>query len=90
MANNRSKAIRGEDVTLSIQYFGPDGLEADASVLPEITIVDENGNAILGPTSTGVTRYALGLYSYIYYVPEDAPKDYGQTHGVPLYLGQHL
>jgi len=74
MANNRSKAIRGEDVTLSIQYFGPDGLEADASVLPEITIVDENGNAILGPTSTGVTRDALGLYSYIYYVPEDAPK----------------
>ena len=38
MANIRSKAIRGETVTLSIQYYGIDGLPVDPDFTPEILI----------------------------------------------------
>lgn len=74
MANTRSKAIRGQDVILSIQYYGIDGLPTDADSTPEITIKDLNGNTIVGPTSTGITRVELGLYQYLYSVPKLSDK----------------
>jgi hypothetical protein len=74
MANNRNKAIRDEEVELSIQYYGPDGLEMDADSTPEIKIVDPDGNIIVGPTSTGVSRGDTGLYLYSYDVDSDADK----------------
>lgn len=74
MPNTRSKAIRGQDVILSIQYYGIDGLATDTDSVPEITIKDLNGNTIVGPTSTGVTRVELGLYQYLYSVPKLSDK----------------
>ena len=40
MANTRNKAIRGQDVVLSIQYYGIDGLPTNADSTPEVTIKD--------------------------------------------------
>lgn len=74
MANNRNKAIRGEEVELSIQYYGPDGLEMSAESAPEIKITDSDGTIIVGPTSTGVTLEDTGLYVYTYDVGSSVEK----------------
>jgi hypothetical protein len=74
MANNRNKAIRGEDVELSIQYFGPDGLAMNADSTPEIKITDPDGNVIVSATSTGVSKSDTGLYVYTYSVSDSADK----------------
>lgn len=74
MSNNRNKAIRGEELVLSIQYFGPDGLEADADSTPQIRISDPDGNVIIPATSSGVQRADLGLYTYTYSVGESVEK----------------
>ncbi|MAG24541.1 hypothetical protein CMI47_03080 [Candidatus Pacearchaeota archaeon] len=74
MANNRNKAIRGEDVELSIQYYGPDGLAANADATPELKITDPDGATILATTSTGVSKSDTGLYVYTYSVSSTADK----------------
>ena len=74
MANNRNKAIRGEDVELSIQYFGPDGLAANADSTPELKITNPDGSTILSSTSTGVTKSDTGLYIYTYSVGSSTDK----------------
>ena len=74
MANNRNKAIRGETVELSIQYYGPDGLASDADSTPEIRISDPDGNISVATTSSGVEREDVGLYVYSLDVPESADK----------------
>jgi len=74
MANNRNKAIRDEEVELSIQYYGPDGLEMSADSTPEIKITDPDGNIIVGPTSTGVSLEDTGLYVYTYDVGASVEK----------------
>ena len=74
MANNRTKAIRGETVELSIQYYGPDGLPSDADSTPEIKITDLDGDTIVSSTSTGVTRSDVGLYVYSYDVGSSVSK----------------
>jgi hypothetical protein len=74
MANNRNKAIRGEDVELSIQYYGPDGLEMDAESTPEIKITDPDGNVVVAATSTGVSRSDTGLYVYTLSVGSSVDK----------------
>ena len=66
MSNTRDKAIRGETVTLSIQYYGIDGLPSDADAIPEITIYNPDDVEVVGSTSTGVTRASEGLYTYDY------------------------
>jgi len=74
MANNRNKAIRGEAVELSIQYYGPDGLPQDAESTPEISITNPDDDTDVSPTSTGVTREDTGLYVYSYDVGSSADK----------------
>jgi hypothetical protein len=74
MANTRNKAIRGQDVILSIQYYGIDGLPTNADATPEVTIKDLQGTTVIGPTSLGVTRVDTGLYQYTYGVPKLADK----------------
>ncbi len=67
--NTRSRAVVGEAVSLSIQYYGYDGQKTDPDVTPTITIKNPDGATILDTTSTGITRDDIGLYSYIYRVP---------------------
>ncbi len=74
MANNRNNAFRGETVRLSIQYYGPDGLPADATGLPQIKIVAIDGTTLVASTSSGVVREGVGLYSYSYAIDENARK----------------
>lgn len=74
MSNTRAKAIRGEIVTLSIQYYGIDGLATNTDSTPEITLKDLQGTTVLGPTSLGVSRSDTGLYVYSYTVPSLADK----------------
>jgi hypothetical protein len=74
MANNRNKAIRGESVELSIQYYGPDGLPMDADSTPEIKIENPDDSAIISSTSTGVTRSDTGLYIYTYDIGSSVDK----------------
>ena len=74
MPNVRSKAIRGEIVILSIQYYGTDGLPVNADSIPEITIKDIDGTTVIAPTTTEVTRTDVGLYEYSYTVPRLAEK----------------
>lgn len=74
MANDRNRAIRGEDVELSIQYYGTDGLPSDADETPEIRITNPDGDVIVASTSTGVTRVDLGLYIYTYSVSATTDK----------------
>jgi len=74
MANNRNKAVRGEDVELSIQYYGPDGLAMDADSGPEITVTNPDGTTIVATTSTGITRSDTGLYVYTYSVGDSVDK----------------
>lgn len=74
MSNTRAKAIRGEAVILSIQYYGTDGLATNTDSTPEITLKDLQGTTVLGPTSLGVSRSDTGLYIYSYTVPTLADK----------------
>ncbi len=74
MANNRNKAIRGEALELSIQYFGPDGLPKDADSMPSIKILDPDGSTVIANTTSGVTRSDLGLYVYSYDVGSSLDK----------------
>jgi len=74
MPNVRSKAIRGETVVLSIQYYGTDGLPVNADTTPEITIKDLDGTTVISSTAVGVNRVDVGLYEYEYTVPKLAEK----------------
>ena len=74
MANNRNRAIRGEDVELSIQFYGVDGLPSDADTTPQIRITNPDGDVILSSTSSGVTRADLGLYVYTFSVGDSVDK----------------
>lgn len=74
MSNSRDSAIIGENVELSIQYYGTDGLPQDASEIPTITISNGEGTTFIAETSDGVTKKDTGLYSYTYYVKESLSK----------------
>ena len=74
MANDRNRAIRGEDVELSIQYYGVDGLPSDADSTPQIRITNPDGDVILASTSSDVTRVDLGLYVYTFSVGATTDK----------------
>jgi hypothetical protein len=74
MANTRNKAIRGETVELSIQYYGPDGLAMDADSDPKIKITDVGGDSIVATTSTGITNEDTGLYVYSHEVGASVDK----------------
>lgn len=74
MANNRNKAIRGESVELSIQYYGPDGLPMNAVSTPEVKVSDVDGVVIVSATSIGVVKEDVGLYTYSYTVGSTVGK----------------
>jgi hypothetical protein len=74
MANDRNRAIRGQTVSLGIQYYGPNGGAADADSIPEIKILNSDGDLIVPLTSTGVTRQDVGLYYYSFSVGDSVRK----------------
>lgn len=72
MASSRSRTEPGETLTLNIQYFGADGVEANADSTPTILITDAEGNVVVNTTSTDVTRVDVGLYEYEFETPSNA------------------
>lgn len=74
MANNRDLAIIGENVELSIQYYGSDGLPSDTDEFPTITITDGEGGILISETSDGIVRKDVGLFTYTYFVKETLSK----------------
>lgn len=74
MSNNRNKAIRGESVDLSIQYFGPDGLPMDAEEGPSIRITNPDGDVLVANTENGVKKEDIGLYVYSYDIGSGVEK----------------
>jgi hypothetical protein len=67
--NPRSEIIQpGDTVSLRARFTGPDGLETDLDLFPTVTVIQPSGGIAVGPTSTGVTRIAVGEYSFNYSV----------------------
>ena len=71
--NTRSRAVVGQSVLLSIQYYGFDGQKADPDSSPRVVIRDTEGQLIADLTTPNVVRDDVGLYSYTYRVPSSAP-----------------
>ena len=74
MSNNRNKALRGESVDLSIQYYGPDGLPMDAEEGPSIKITNPDGTILVASTESGVKKEDTGLYVYSYDIGDSVDK----------------
>tara|TARA_A100001011_G_scaffold265255_1_gene274045 strand:+ start:451 stop:1365 length:915 start_codon:yes stop_codon:yes gene_type:complete len=74
MSTTRDGVYRGGTITLSVQYYGPDGLAKDADSTPKIQISDVDGDIALSSTSSGIIRVSEGLYKYSYSVSSTADK----------------
>src|SRR5260221_1684947 len=62
--------LRGEGVQLNesiklIARFYNNGVLADLDSFPLITVTQPSGVVLFGPSSSGVVREAVGIYSYI-------------------------
>jgi hypothetical protein len=67
--------LQGDDVTLTVQWQTGGGVPDDVTG-QTITVKTGDGlTTVLGPTSSGITHLATGLYSYTWSVPS------GQTPG---------
>lgn len=62
-----------DQVNLTVQFKDTMGNPVDTDSFPKISIVQPSGLLALAPTSTGVARVGVGLYSYIYTVPINGP-----------------
>lgn len=51
-------------VQLRAKFKNSEGNPADLDAFPQISIIQPSGNALLGPTSAGISKLATGLYSY--------------------------
>src|ERR1700723_429885 len=71
--------VRGElidvknQVNLTIQYKDTMGHPINTDSIPQISIVQPTGLLLLAPTSMGVAKMGIGLYSYIFTVPINGP-----------------
>lgn len=74
MSNNRNKALRGETVDLSIQYYGPDGLAMNAEEGPSIKILNPDGTILVVTTENGISKEDTGLYVYSYDIGSTVDK----------------
>jgi hypothetical protein len=68
----RHSAVQGNDLLLSVQYYGVDGEPEDADAIPSIEIFTPSGIKVLGPTTDGIEHISEGLYHYTYPLAEDA------------------
>jgi hypothetical protein len=65
--NPRSFIIQPADtVSLRARFRGADGQLTDLDGFPEVTIVQPSGGIVVGPTSAGVYRLAVGEYGFDY------------------------
>lgn len=63
----RSQIINQTDmVQLKVTFYNTAGEPADPDLFPTIRIIQPSGNVVLGPTSAGVYRNAVGEYGFDY------------------------
>jgi hypothetical protein len=74
MSNPRSLAVKGQEVTLQIRFFDASGDPINADRTPSISIRNIDGEEILAERTRGVSNTDVGLYEYIYRVPDDADE----------------
>lgn len=74
MANSRSLAVQGQEVTLQVQFYDASGNPVDADTSPTFSVRNTDGEQILAPTSRGVLSVDTGLYEYTYRVDADAEE----------------
>ncbi len=67
--------LKNESIRLIARFYNNSGILADLDSFPNITIIQPSGAVLLGPTSAGVSRDAVGTYSYI------LPIQYNQSYG---------
>ena len=92
MVNTRADRIgTGEQVQLRAIFRNALGIETDLDAFPEITVVDPTSHIFLAPTTVGVSRVAVGVYSYLITVPITGPTGVwedswtGFLSGEPVY-----
>jgi len=77
----RGELIEATDqVNLIVQFKDHSGNLVDADSYPQISIVQPSGSVFMSPTSVGVSRSGVGLYSYIFTAPINA--SYGVWHDI--------
>lgn len=64
------QVILGNEITLEIIVRNALGTPTDADSLPELEIVDADGNVMREQSTDGVLRVGTGIYKYVYTVPE--------------------
>ncbi len=72
-----------ESILLRARFYN-NGVLADLDSFPQISIVQPSGAVMIGPTSAGVVREAVGVYSYI------MEAEYNQALGVYYDIWQGL
>lgn len=81
MIKNRGEFVSPmEQLNLTVQFRGQDGLGIDTDSFPKISIVQPSGGVFMAPTSVGVSRLGLGKYGYTMTVPFAGP--YGAWNDV--------
>jgi hypothetical protein len=65
--------IPTNQVNLTVAFKDSTGNYVDPDSFPQISIVQPGGSVALAPTSVGVTKIAIGKYSYIMTAPIDGP-----------------
>lgn len=64
---SRSETVQHTDtVQLIVKFTDLSGTVTDLDSFPQVTIIQPDGNVILGPTSSGVSRISTGIYEYDY------------------------
>ena len=53
-----------ETVQLRASFYNLNGELADLDLFPTITIIEPNGNIVLGPTSAGIAKISTGVYNF--------------------------
>lgn len=69
MANDRNRAMLGQQVDLIVTFYGFDGAPTQSSINPTIKIVDSTGNILIPETTSGIRNTSTGEYRYSYLVP---------------------
>lgn len=74
MANDRSRAILGQQVELVVTFYGFDGAPTQSNPAPTISIVDSTGAVVIPDTTVGITNVSTGVYKYVYNVPSASDR----------------
>jgi hypothetical protein len=62
-------ASPNDQINLTVDFKDGYGVLTDPTTFPTISIIQPNGSVLMAPTSAGVSKIAVGKYSYTFTVP---------------------